>query len=80
VSGALLTNWVWSVGVNQIFRFNWKLRRNSPSKVPESNHEEATVAALAGSDYITPKDMLAGRQQEIQAEAIATNALLFRMP
>ena len=41
-----------------MFRFSWKWRRRSPSKVKERTHEEATEALLAGRKSHHPETAL----------------------
>jgi tetratricopeptide (TPR) repeat protein len=53
-----------------VFRFSWKWRRRSPSKVKERTHEEATEALHAGREGRHPENgwALHGLAQAFRAE------------
>src|SRR5215831_689785 len=50
-----------------VFRFSWKWRRRSPSKVKERTHEEATEALRAGREGRHPEEAFAGEGAYLQA-------------
>src|SRR5262249_61759435 len=51
----------------RLFRFSWKWRRRSPSKVKERTHEEATEALHAGRKGRHPEAAFAGKGANLEA-------------
>src|SRR5262249_33441014 len=51
----------------RMFRFNWKWRRRSPSKVMERTHEEATEALHVGREGHHPEAASAGEGADLEA-------------
>jgi hypothetical protein len=62
--------WEWSaVSYNEMigmFRFSWKWRRRSSSKVKERTHEEATEAIRARREGRHPEAAFAGKGTHIE--------------
>src|SRR5262252_7332464 len=51
----------------KMFRFSWKWRRRSPSKVKERTHEKATEALHAGREGRHPQAASAGEGADLEA-------------
>src|SRR5262249_34251742 len=53
--------------LSRLFRFSWKWRRRSPSKVKERTHEEATEALRPGREGRHPEAASVGEGTDLEA-------------